>query len=154
MIPDENHSSHFLAEGRLNPNFEISLFFLPNLQFLMSKLWVKFNQNNPTQVSTDHCLNVDDFIKQVKKELAPDLDSVPTHRLTLSTTQGGNALRPGLLITDVPSQPGYAQNTDESPLFVSVAAGAQGNSSFSQISSHFKFQETNGLQGDERGSFL
>ena len=91
----------------------------------MSKLWVKFRSNNPTRVSTEGCEIVDDFLEACKKKLSPDLDSIPASRLSLSTTDGGTALRPGLLLTAIPSQPGYVENDDEHPLFISVAEQVQ-----------------------------
>ena len=88
----------------------------------MSKLWVKFGKNNSTQVATEGCSNVDDFIKQCKKELQiPN----PPQELSLSTTDGGIPLRPGLLISDILSQPGYSQNDDEKPLFISVTVAGK-----------------------------
>lgn len=39
----------------------------------MSNLWVKFEGNNAVKVSTEGCLDVDDFIKTGKKEVTiPD----------------------------------------------------------------------------------
>jgi hypothetical protein len=37
-----------------------------------------------TQVSTEGCLNVDDFIEAVKKEMTPDLDTVAVSRISIS----------------------------------------------------------------------
>ena len=77
----------------------------------MAKLWVRFKPYNPTQVSTDGCDDVDDFIKATKKELQmPN----PPQELFLTTTDGGPSLKPG--------DPLPAQNTDDTPLFISVAA--------------------------------
>lgn len=94
----------------------------------MTKLWVKFKTNNAVKVSTEECQDVDDFLKAVKKEISPLLDSYAPAQLCLSTTDGGPSLRPGLLLTDIPSQPGYSENDDEHPLFISFADGgsAQG----------------------------
>ena len=50
------------------------------------KLWVKFGGANATQVSTKECANIDDFIKAVKKELAPRFDSVPSDQISISLT--------------------------------------------------------------------
>ena len=90
----------------------------------MTKLWIKFKTNNATQVSTEECQNVDDFLKQCKKNLSSKLGSYDVDQLCLSTTDGGTALRPGLLLTAIPSQPGYVENDDEHPLFISVADGS------------------------------
>ena len=76
----------------------------------MSKLWVKFKTNNATQVSTQECFNVDDFIKAVKKELQiPN----PPQELSLSTAAEGPLLQP--------DDPIPAQNTAQTPLFISIA---------------------------------
>jgi hypothetical protein len=48
----------------------------------------------------------------------------PPGELSLSTTDGGPALRPGLLLTDFPSQLGYIENDDEHPLFISITDGS------------------------------
>ena len=90
----------------------------------MSKLWVKFQVNNATKVSTESCHDVDDFRKSCKKELSPLLDFYDPDQLSLSTTEGGGSLRPGLLLIDIPSQPGYSENSDEHPLFVFVVTGS------------------------------
>ena len=61
---------------------------------LPAKLWVlvKSNNpaviNNPTQVLTKDCENVDDFIEAIKKELSPILDNVAVSQLTLSLPDG------------------------------------------------------------------
>jgi hypothetical protein len=78
----------------------------------MSKLWVKFGSNNATRVSTEGCEIVDDFLKACKKELTPHFDSIAIDQLSLSTTDGGAALRPGTSLTLIPA------NTDDCPLFI------------------------------------
>jgi hypothetical protein len=72
----------------------------------MSKLWVKFKTYNAVKVSTDGRQDVDDFLKQCKKELLFLYGQFPPGELTLSTTDGGLALRPGLLLTAIPFEPG------------------------------------------------
>jgi hypothetical protein len=101
----------------------------------MTKLWVKLKPNNAAEVSTENCTNVYQFIKEVKKELSPDLDNIPPSRISLSLTDGGPALRPGLQLTDIPSQPGYLENDDENPLFITVTETAAQNTSLSHRSS-------------------
>ena len=77
----------------------------------MIKLWVKYKNNNSTQVSTEECHNVDDFLKACKKELQiPN----PPQELSLSTTDGGTPLQPD---DDIP-----AQNTAKNPLFITATA--------------------------------
>ena len=90
----------------------------------MSKLWIKFKTNNAVKVSTDECQDVDDFLKQCKKELLFLYGQFAPGELSLSTTDGGHSLRPGLLLNDIPSQPGYSKNDDEHPLFISIADGS------------------------------
>jgi hypothetical protein len=90
----------------------------------MSELWVKFKTNNAVKVSTEECLDVDDFLGQCKKELSSKLGSYDVGQLSLSTTDGGLSLRPDLLLNDIPSQPGYLKNDDEHPLFISIADGS------------------------------
>lgn len=90
----------------------------------MSKIWVKFKTNNSVKVPTEGCSDIDDFLKACKKELSPHFDSVAIDQLSLSLTADGNSLRPGILLTDIPSQPGYSENDDEHPLFINVANGS------------------------------
>ena len=90
----------------------------------MTKLWIKFKTNNAVKVSTEECQDVDDFLKASKKELLFLYGQFPPGELSLSTTVDGLALRSGLLLTAIPSQPGYVENDDEHPLFISVADGS------------------------------
>jgi len=83
----------------------------------MTKRWVKFKTNNATQVSTEQCLNVDDFLKACKKELLFLYGQFPPGELSLSTTADGPLLQP--------DDPIPAQNTAKSPLFISVAVVEQ-----------------------------
>ena len=77
----------------------------------MTKLWAKYKDNNSTQVSTEECHNVDDFLKACKKELQiPN----PPQELSLSTTDGGTPLKPGVSLNQI------SQNTDENPLFIGI----------------------------------
>jgi hypothetical protein len=78
----------------------------------MTKRWVKFKTNNATQVSTEECQNVDDFLKQCKKELPHLLGSYDSAQLSLSTTDGGTPLQPD---DDIP-----AQNNAKNPLYIDI----------------------------------
>ena len=79
----------------------------------MTKLWARLMPYNPVKVSADGCRDVDDFIEAVKNKLqVPN----PPQELFLSMTDGGPSLKPG--------DPLPAQNTDDTPLFVSVATAA------------------------------
>jgi hypothetical protein len=82
----------------------------------MTKLWVKFKTKNATQVSSEECQDVDDFLKQCKKELSSKLGSYDVDQLSLSTTDGGTPLQP--------DDPIPAQNTAKAPLFISIADGS------------------------------
>ncbi|KAJ3250068.1 hypothetical protein HK103_004092, partial [Boothiomyces macroporosus] len=86
----------------------------------MSELWVKLGNNRATQVSTNNCTDVFDFLEACKKKLEPDLDKVSVARLTLSTTEGGEAIRPGLPLTEILHLPGYSINDDLNPLFIHI----------------------------------
>jgi len=88
------------------------------------KLWVKFGSNNPVKVSTEGCQDVDDFLEACKKKISSKLGSYDVDQLSLSTTEGGPSLRPGLLLSYIPSQSGYSLNDDEHPLFINVVDGS------------------------------
>ena len=79
---------------------------------MQTKLWVKYKNNNSTQVSTKECQNVDDFLEACKKKLPHLLGSYDSAQLSLSTTDGGTALQPD---DDIPSQ-----NTAKNPLFITA----------------------------------
>ena len=86
----------------------------------MTELWVKYKSFSVVKVSTANCYDVCDFIKAVKKELHNKLGSIDSDQISLSLTDGGAPLRPGLLLTDLSSQAGYVTNDDEHPLFITV----------------------------------
>jgi hypothetical protein len=90
----------------------------------MSKLWVKFKPNNATQVSTQECFNVDDFIEQCKKKLSHLLGPYDSAQLSLSTADGGPPLEPDYPIP--------AQNTAQAPLFITVTVTSPRLKSFRQ----------------------
>ena len=82
----------------------------------MSFHWVKLKDFHSVKVFTRNCDDVDDFIKACKKELQiPN----PPQELSLSTTINGTAIRSGCKLVDIPAEPGYIQNDDENPLFIS-----------------------------------
>ena len=65
----------------------------------------------------DGCNDVDGFAKAVKKKLQiPN----PIQEIFDSTTDGRPALRPGLALPALSSQPDYIVSDDETPLFVVV----------------------------------
>ena len=53
------------------------------------------------QVSTEGCQNVADFREEIKKKFSPDLDSYPTHRLTLYEADGTTVIDPETDIEDL-----------------------------------------------------
>ena len=87
------------------------------------KLWILFKShdaavvNMPVKVSIDGCQDVDDFIKAIKKELHNKLGHVDPDNITLHLKNDSPALRPGLALNSVVTQPGFI-NDDESPLVV------------------------------------
>ena len=89
---------------------------------MAKKLWVKFKSNRATQVSTHDCENIDDFLKACKKELSPLLDSCAPAQLSLSLTDGGEALP-----IDDDLSAATAKNSLQNPLFIfiNVSEGSQ-----------------------------
>jgi hypothetical protein len=83
----------------------------------MSKIWVKFGKNNSTQVSSQGSSNVDDFLEACKKKLLFLYGDFPKGEPSLSNTDGGTPLKPD---DSIP-----AQNTANTPLFISVAVAEQ-----------------------------
>lgn len=67
---------------------------------LIPKGWVKFNGNPAVRVTTKDCEYMADFIKDVKQELAPDLDSVSSLRIVVHLSKTSSSLSPGASIAD------------------------------------------------------
>ena len=101
----------------------------------MTILWVKFQYYNATEVPSEGCLNVNQFLEACQKKLSPLLDTYAAAQLSLSTTRGGSFLRPGLSLLDIPLQSGYSANNDENPLFLFVVGGssAQGKGYYNSL---------------------
>jgi hypothetical protein len=93
---------------------------------MQTKLWVKYKNNNSTQVSTEDCQDVDDFLEACTKKLSHLLGSYDSAQLSLSTTDGGTALQPGYSLHQIP------QNTDENPLFITATDNSPRLKSFRQ----------------------
>ncbi|KAI9333112.1 hypothetical protein BDR26DRAFT_868608 [Obelidium mucronatum] len=93
-----------------------------NTQSFPPFFWVKYGSSRAVKVYTDGCKDVDDFIEKVKAKMSPDFDPVSTSRINIYTNDPirNDALRPGLLLTDVASQTGFVQNDDQHPLRVAV----------------------------------
>jgi hypothetical protein len=80
---------------------------------MVNNRWVKFGTNRATQVSTEGCTNVDDFIKACKKELSPLLDSYASVQISLFLPGADNSL--------MSSNPVPTENNEETALNVAVA---------------------------------
>jgi hypothetical protein len=93
----------------------------------MSKLWVKYGENNATRVSTEGCEIVDDFIEAVKKKLTPLLEAYAPAQISISLTEGGQTFDPGDVLPD--------QNTSKNPLFIIVQRNKANRNNGSRSSS-------------------
>ena len=114
----------------------------------MSELWVKLGNNRATQVSTEGCSNVDKFLEACQKKLSKQLGSYDIDQLSLSTTEGGEAIRPGLPLTEILNQPGYSLNDDLNPLFIRVVDNSSSQTpiaKFERRQSDEKFIQDNNL---------
>ena len=67
---------------------------------IIPKGWVKFNGNPAIRVTTKDCDYITDFIKNIKLELTPDLDSVSLSRITVHSQEESKALSPGVSIAE------------------------------------------------------
>ena len=67
---------------------------------IIPKGWVKCNGNLPTNVPTKDCTNIADFIKNIKQELAPKFNNIPTDEITLHISETSTPLSPGLSIAE------------------------------------------------------
>jgi hypothetical protein len=77
-------------------------------------LWVKYKTFRAIKVATMQGQDVDSFIKACQMELQiPN----PPQDISLSTTDGGDALDGWLLLTDIP---GYSDISGPHPLFISL----------------------------------
>jgi hypothetical protein len=52
----------------------------------MTKLWIKFKDLNPTQVSTKDCSNIDDLLEACKEKLSNQLKEYDVAELSLSAS--------------------------------------------------------------------
>ena len=78
---------------------------------------MKYGETNAVKVSTENCDDVDDFIKAVMKELTPLLNAYAPAQISISSREGGLALRRGMLINEIPE---IDKNDDENPLYIIV----------------------------------
>lgn len=46
-------------------------------------LWIKYSNYNPDKVSTQGCIDINDFIKLLKNTMTPDFDTIPFNRISL-----------------------------------------------------------------------
>ncbi|KAI8896917.1 hypothetical protein BC833DRAFT_658974 [Globomyces pollinis-pini] len=75
------------------------------------KIWVKFNENQATQVTTKNCTDVTDFIKNIKKEL----HCLSSFEITLHVTDKSDAISP-----KVPIAEAFKNNSDINPFYVKI----------------------------------
>ena len=80
-------------------------------------LWVKHNESPSTQVSTEHCINIDDFAKNVKQELNTNC------QVALFTSLDKEPLDPGLTVKELLKQD--LINTSKIPLLVKIIPATQ-----------------------------
>jgi hypothetical protein len=62
-----------------------------------SKVWITFKDSPPIPVPTANCVTLYDFLKNVKQELAPELDSISI--LNITAHSESIPLKPSLSIT-------------------------------------------------------
>jgi hypothetical protein len=82
------------------------------------KLWVKHNGSPATQVSIKGCTNIDDFAKNVKKELNTNC------QVTIFSSLDKEPIKPWLTIKDL-RKTDLKKNSGESPLFVKLIPATQ-----------------------------
>jgi hypothetical protein len=80
----------------------------------IAHLWIKHNGNLPVKVSTSGCTDISDFVKEIKKELSPKLNSYSRDQITIHKTLTDAALEPDLLLSNVST----AGLSAKSPLIV------------------------------------
>jgi hypothetical protein len=81
-------------------------------------LWVRYGRFIDT-VSTQGCQDVHDFRKAIHKEFGSKFTSYAPCQLALSLgNQEGEAIRPGLPLSELAQQPGYKGNSDLNPIYV------------------------------------
>ena len=67
----------------------------------LSKLWIKHNGNQATQVSTAGCLNISDFAEAVKKKLPKQLSAFDSNQLTLHKSLTDAPFEPDFLLSSI-----------------------------------------------------
>jgi hypothetical protein len=82
-------------------------------------LWVRYGRFID-EVSTSGCNTVKAFRKAIHKEFGSKFSSYEPMDLELSFEDGGEAIRPGLPLSELPQQPGYKKNSDLNPIYVKV----------------------------------
>ena len=84
----------------------------------MSKVWVKFNENQPIKVDVQDNADIDDLIKA-----AIDLMKLPHQRQNYVIKYGEVAcMRRGIMVTKLVDQHGYGKR-DDCPLILDVSDG-------------------------------
>jgi len=84
-------------------------------------VWVQYGNGRAVEVSTDY-RNVNQFIKAIIKELSPELNDVPVHKINLYTSndQNAQALFPDELLSDVLSQHHPIGSNARQPFYVRI----------------------------------
>jgi hypothetical protein len=67
---------------------------------IIPKGWVKFNGNPATKVTTNDCMDITDFIKNIKQELPRQLLSFDSNEITLHVSEKSDPLSPGVSIAE------------------------------------------------------
>ena len=93
------------------------------------QLWVQLKSSDavaaasrPTQVLANASSSVDTFIDAIKKKFSPDLDNVPSARITLHLTEHSHAISSTTTLESL----GSAGKNGDAPLIVKVEAWSQG----------------------------
>lgn len=83
------------------------------------KLWVKHNDEPPTQVPIKTCINIDDFADKVKQKFNTN------NRVALFTSLDKEPIKPWLTIKELHNTDGFKNNSGESPLLVKIIPATQ-----------------------------
>lgn len=93
--------------------------FVVSFFFKEMYLWVKYLNTRAVEIDATSCRNVNGLIEMVKHKLG-SLKDVPFENITLHASENQVALRPGLSLSQLSTQPGYTVNDDDHPLIVKV----------------------------------
>jgi hypothetical protein len=93
-----------------------------------SFVWVHLSnstKSHPVEIYIGDCRNISQLIKLIKAELSPKLDNVSIDQINLYSSNDNNAtaLRPGLNLSTLFTQPNVAGTTYDTPLYIKVEEG-------------------------------